>query len=410
MNQKKNITIITPNYYPEDTAIGLYTTEFANKLVLNGYTVQIITGFPYYPQWKIKDTYADKPKYFQETHNNITIYRYRMYLPKKITFFGRIKMMLSFLKGTINNVKKIKESDLVFCIVPFTLFIYPSFLLSKKKKAILWIHIQDLEFDLAFESGIFNNYFSRILKFFIFKLEKILLNKANIISTISFNMLKKVKSKTEKKEIFYFPNWVSPDMINPETAKKHPIFNENKFSILYSGNIGQKQNWEIFTKLCEKIKETDNIEIIIVGDGAYLNELKNKIASFKFVKTYPPVPFSELNNLLCSADLHFLFQKTEVIDTVMPSKVLGMLASEKPSIITGNNESEVKSIFEKANCGYFLNSNNCDSIYNLIFKLKDDFDLRTTYGKNGRKYIIKHYSETTILNKTISKINHLLNN
>lgn len=410
MSVNKSITIITPNYYPEDTAIGYYTTDFANNLVSRGFEVQIITGFPYYPQWKIEASYRGHPNYFKETIDNITIYRYKMYLPKKVTFFGRIKMMLSLLKGTFQNIKNIEKTNLVVCVVPFTLFIFPAFILAKKNKSPLWIHIQDFEFDLAFETGIYQNVFSKTIKYFIFKLEKYLLNKADVISSISYNMLRKIHQKTQKKDAFYFPNWVSSEKINPTLAKKHRFFNEKVFSMLYSGNIGQKQNWEAFIDLCHRIKQEDNIEIIIVGDGAYSDQLKAQTRNFEFVKFYEPVPFCELNDLLCSADLHFLFQKTEVVDTVMPSKILGMLASKKPSIVTGNKYSEVKTIFDNANCGCFLDQNNGAEIYDRLLHLKENSALRENWGENGRKYVLEHFSETNVLSNTIDKINQMVNN
>ena len=126
MSANKSITIITPNYYPEDTAIGYYTTDFANNLVSRGFEVQIITGFPYYPQWKIEASYQEHPSYYKEAIDNITIYRYKMYLPKKVTFIGRIIMMLSLLKGTFKNIQNIENTDLVICVVPFTLFVFPA--------------------------------------------------------------------------------------------------------------------------------------------------------------------------------------------------------------------------------------------------------------------------------------------
>lgn len=410
MALNKSITIITPNYYPEDTAIGYYTTDFANNLVSNGFKVQIITGFPYYPKWKIEEPYNGYSNYYKEIIDNITIYRYKMYLPKKVTFFGRIKMMLSLLKGTLKNIRNINNTDLVICVVPFTLLIFPAYLLAKKNKSPLWLHVQDFEFDLAFESGISQNIFSNFIKYFVIKLEAYLLNKATIISSISYNMLKKIQFKTKKLNTFYFPNWVSSEKINPATAKKHRFFSENVFSILYSGNIGQKQDWEVFIAVCEKIKDNDTIEIIVVGDGAFSDELKIKSRAFSFVKFYDPVPLNELNDLLCSADLHFLFQKTAILDTVMPSKILGMLASGKPSIVTGNKNSEVKTIFENANCGCFFNQNNCVEIYDMIQHLKNNPELRIKWGNLGRKYILEHFSESTVLKKTIEKINQVINN
>ena len=216
MIENKNVTIITANYYPEDTAIGLYTAQFCEYLSKKGYAVTVITGFPYYPQWKINESYISKSAYFEETINDIKIIRYKQYVPKKVNLIGRVKMMLSFLYGTLKNIKKIKQTDLVICIVPFTLSIIPSYFLSKKTKSKLWIHIQDFEFDLALQSGILKkkNIAFKIFSRAILFSEKILLNKASTISSISYSMLKKIDEKSNCKDVFFFPNWVSSEKID----------------------------------------------------------------------------------------------------------------------------------------------------------------------------------------------------
>lgn len=410
MSPNKSITIITGNYFPEDTAIGLYTTQFAKYLQKKGYNVTIITGFPYYPKWEIFENYKNKSKYYYEKIDNIDIFRYKIYLPKKVTFIGRIKLMISFLYGAIKNYKRIENTDLVICIVPFTLSIIPSFFLAKKFKTKLWIHVQDFEFDLAFESGIFKNKaVSNILKFFIFNFEKKLLKKADVLSSISNNMLSKATLKAPLTEKFFFPNWVSSEKINPLYFKPHPYISNEKFSLLYSGNIGNKQDWETLINLLPLIND-NTTEIVIVGQGAFENELKEKCKSYSFVKFFDPVPYNELNDLLCSADLHFLFQKTDVVDTVMPSKILGMMASGKPSIITGNKNSEVKLIFNQAKCGYYFSNNNIKDINKSINILIEQINLCKEFGKQGREYVISNFSEATILSNTSNKINELLKN
>ncbi len=409
MAKSKKITIITANYYPEDTAIGLYTAQFSEYLASKGFAVTVITGFPYYPQWKIAADYQSKPTYFSEIINGIEVIRYRQFVPEKVSFIGRIKMMLSFLHGTIRNIKKINDTDLVLCIVPFTISVFPAYLLSKKAKAKLWIHIQDFEFDLAFQSGILKkgNALVAACKKLVLFVETKLLKKADVISSISYSMLKKVGEKSQITHPYFFPNWVSADKINPDLTKPHRYIDKNKFTLLYSGNIGEKQDWKTFENLCHLI--TDNsIEILIVGDGGYLNTLKEKTAHFKFVKFLPPVPYDELPDLLCSADLHFLFQKQDVVDSIMPSKLLGMMASGKPSIITGNPISEVAEIIRQSKGGFYFSDKGADEIYSAVQNLKESGELCHTMGQNARKYITEAFSETVILGNLEQKINSIL--
>ena len=410
LNTKKTITIFTGNYAPEDTAIGLYTSQFATFLSNKGYDVSVITGFPYYPKWKIAENYNDKNTYFNEIIDGITVFRYKQFVPTKVTFLGRIKLMLSLTWGSFQNTKKIKETDLVICLVPLTLSILPAYILAKKKNAKLWVHVQDFEFDLAFQSGLLNtNFFGNLIKKTVLRFETFLFNKATIISSISYNMMEKAIEKTKFKSVFYFPNWVSVNNINPSIAKQHNYINPDKFTLLYSGNVGEKQDWLFFEAFCKNINDAD-IEIVIVGDGAYMQKLKTKLVAFSFIKFYEPVPYNELNNLLCSANVHFLFQKTDVQDTVMPSKILGMMASGKPSIITGNKDSEVAKIFKENNLSGFFSENNTKQVVDYLLEIKKEKNIAFQIGEKAKHFVLENFSENTILENFEAKIKEIIKN
>ena len=105
----KKITIIGINYYPEDSAIGLYTTQKAEHLANNGYDVTVITGFPYYPQWEIPKEYKSKPYLLKESINGVNVFRSKQYVPSKPTFFKRILHLSSFTFGNFLNLFRISK-------------------------------------------------------------------------------------------------------------------------------------------------------------------------------------------------------------------------------------------------------------------------------------------------------------
>lgn len=403
---QKKIVVFTANYYPEDTAIGLYTSQFVNFLKDKNYDITVITGFPYYPKWEILDAYKKEKRFFTEIIHGVTIIRYKQFVPKRINFLGRIMLMLSLCFGSIINIKKIKSCDAIICIVPFTINIIPAYLLKKRTKAKLWVHIQDFEFDLAFESGILskNNFVIRSIRSLISIVEKMLLKQADIVSSISYNMLEKAKNKVPKANLFYFPNWINSEQLNFKCLdKKHHYFNSEKFTLLYSGNVGEKQNWDLLLSLCSVIKD-EEIEIIIVGDGSYLKTLKEKTEKYPFVKFFPLVPFEELPILLKSADVHFLFQKTDVLDSVMPSKLLGMLGSSKPCIITGNSNSEVARTFRENTIGFFFDNDDTKNILTAIEKIKNNNSFANGLGVKASQYVKEKFLEEKILHAFENKL------
>ena len=398
----KNITFIGLNYAPEDSAIGLYSTQWAEYLNKQGVKVTVITAFPYYPQWEIKQEYRSKKIFLKEESNDIKIYRYKQYVPKSPTFIKRIIHLLDFTFGSLFNLYKLKKCDLVISVVPFTSSVFLGYILKRRFKTKLWVHIQDLEFDVALQTGLINNKkhsFSLLLK-----LEKWLFSKSDITSAISQSMLNKLREKTNS-ELFYLPNWIDAKSIDPESHKTHPYLSFKKFKILYSGNIGDKQDWETFVRFCKDL-DKEKLQITVVGTGAKKDWLKEQTSNISNVKYFPPVAYNELSDLLCSADLHVLFQKPNIIDAVMPSKVLGMMASGKPSIIIGNKESEVKKILEASKGGFYYIQYNKEIIIDIKELLGNRNDL-TEMGNNARKYVVQNFSKSTILSSMEAKLRNL---
>ena len=122
MSQPKlNIVFISINYFPEDSAIGLYNTQWAGFLKSQGHHVEILSGFPYYPYWKIFDSYKSFPVFYKENINGITVKRYKQYVPKAPNFIRRIIHMLDYFAGSCINAFKVKKADVVIVIVPFTI-------------------------------------------------------------------------------------------------------------------------------------------------------------------------------------------------------------------------------------------------------------------------------------------------
>ena len=390
------ITIISHNYFPEDSGIGLYSTGMAEFLALK-HDVNIITGVPYYPQWKIYSNYANNPLFSKEIINNVTVYRFKQYTPAKPTFFKRVLQMTHFFLGSVFNIIKIKKADVVLVVMPFTLSIILGwFLKTIRGGGMLWVHIQDFEFDAAFKNGISakNQLPSKIL----FKIEKWTLNRADFISTISRGMMIKSAQKTTVNQV-YFPNWIDYSLINPEIAQENKVFNKNTFNILYSGNIGEKQDWNFYIEFVTAMEVHPEFHFYLVGEGAkrveVLKQLQNKV-NFTY---YPPVPYKQLNNLLCDADVHVLFQKSEFNDLVMPSKILGMMASAKPSIVTGHKDSEIKVNFENSHGGYYFDENTIETIKMCLMDLKNNPEKARLMGILARDFVIENFSYEKVLSE-----------
>lgn len=390
----KHITLISLNFYPEDTAIGLYSTQLAEFLEKKGAKVSVITGFPYYPKWEISEAYKKEKPFLQEKKGTIAIYRYKQFVPAQPSFVKRVAHIADFTFGSRINFKQIKECDLVISIIPFTSSAWLGNMLSRKRNAKHWIHIQDFEFDAAFQSGVVASK-KGVLYNTLMSLERSILNKADRTSTISKSMLTKLKTKTSS-TTFLLPNWVH---LNPyeSSSDRHPYFSSDKFSLLYAGNIGDKQDWDFFTKVVENI-DFATYEVIVVGAGSKVRQVERLARNHKGLKFYSPVPLDQLSTLLSSTGAHIFFQKTTIKDTVMPSKILGMMASGRPSIITGHPEAEPAHIIKEADAGFYNQTNNVDEVLEQIDILSSDSAMCAKMGESARTYVKERFDRDHILN------------
>lgn len=404
---RHKVTLIGVNFFPEDTAIGLYSSQLAQYLADSGCEVTVVTGFPYYPQWKIRVDYQDKSRWWSESYQGIRVLRFKQYVPEKPNFVGRVRSLVTFTLGSLVNLFKVKQADVVICVVPFTSSVLLGWLLAKIKGAKLWVHVQDFEFDAVFDVGILSSQSltGRIIGRLLFGLERFLLNRADQVSTISSAMMQKLHSKT-RTPAFYFPNWVDVSNINPSSCARHPYLQDVRFKVLYSGNIGEKQDWDSFVALIHHVKHRKDVAFIIVGEGAKKDWLQHTLHDVQNVTFYDPVPYAELNDLLCSADMHILLQKPDVLDSVMPSKILGMMASAKPSLISGHQDSEVKKILETAQAGCYVSD--MDATIQCLEKMIDSKAFAHDMGNYARQYVESTFAKSSVLFRFKQQLDGLL--
>jgi colanic acid biosynthesis glycosyl transferase WcaI len=382
----------------------------AEHLTKKSWKVTLVTGFPHYPEWEIHSSYQDKDRYFRECISGVNVMRYRHYVPGQPSFIKRIRQLIDFTFGSYFNLRKIGRADVVLSVIPFTSSAWLGNLFSRRLDALHWVHVQDFEFDAARESGMLGSKWTDAGLFkTLQKIESGVLDSADLVSTISWRMLSKLEKRT-KSETVFFPNWLETELINPVTSKTHPHLKGNRFHVLYSGNIGAKQDWDVFTRVVKEFRENANLEFIVVGDGASRKWLESRVGGFPNVRILNPVPKAELNDLLCSADLHILLQKDNLVDTVMPSKLLGMMASEVPCLVSGNMNSEIAEIFRSGNCGYYVNSSDLSEIASTIQELMNSPQSSNEMGKNAREYVLNSFSKKEVLEAFCSKLESIYEN
>lgn len=411
---KQRILLIGYNFSPEPTGIGKYSGEMVKWLVNKGYDCVVVTTYPYYPYWKVQEPYFKKRFWFSKEIENfdsggrITIYRCPMYVPKIPSGKKRILLDLSFMISAsiqLLNLLFRKKCNVAITVVPSFQFGFLGYFYKILKKAKTVYHIQDMQIEAAQDLNMISS--KKVINQ-LYKAEKFIFKKTDIISTISEKMVTKVQAKA-KKDIFLFPNWSDTKFFKPlaETHKLKKDFGleETDKVVLYSGAIGEKQGLESIVFAAKKFKEHAYIKFIICGTGPYKEKLQLLAQKWELqnIKFFPLQPFDKFNAFLNMADVHLVIQKAKASDLVMPSKLTTILSVGGLALITANQDSGLYTLTKKYDMGILVEAESQDDLNKGIL-LALNTNERLKIMKNARKYAEKYLDIDSVMSTFEKKV------
>ncbi|OJW71517.1 WcaI family glycosyltransferase [Spirosoma sp. 48-14] len=389
------------NYAPELTGVGKYTGEMGAWLVRQGHSVQVITAMPYYPEWEVHAAYKGKG-WFTETLEGVTVHRCPFYVPKKVTTVKRILHELSFVLSSLPYWIGIlfgKPFDVVICVSPpFQIGLLPA-LYSLVKRIPLWYHLQDLQVDMAKELGMIKNQsFLNLL----FSIEKFILKRCAVVSTISEGMVQKVADKNVLQNPCYlFPNWVDEQLVRPlpqeQSLRTELGLDQQDKVILYSGSLGEKQGLELIIEVAKSFQTQSEVKFVICGSGGGKTRLENLVHDYKLsnVSFHPLQPYNKLSALLATADIHLVLQKKSASDLVLPSKLTSILAAGGCALVSAVPGTTLYKVIDENQMGILIEPESTQALLDgILLALHKDLSV---YRQNARTYARQYLSKETIL-------------
>lgn len=396
---KKKVLIITQCFYPEIGSAGNRMKNIFKLLSENGYSVDVITTEPSYPN---KMIYEDGKFWDDEELNRnarsvirITVKnrKYSQSIINRLYYY--LEMMFKMIFYILRDKNKY---DIVFASSP-PIFIGFIGLVSKKQyNSKLILDVRDLWPESLKGVDVFNY---RLI-FWVFNyLEKLLYQKSDEIIVNSYEFLQHItlKSNVPATKIGFMPN----SAMNSElTDILNPI--NSDFKVIYTGNIGLAQDVDILKDL-SKMLSKHNISLSIVGYGMKKNDLINYVKKEKLtnVQFFAPMTRKECFELNKKHHVGFVsLNDKEVFNTVLPGKIVDYLTCGLP--IVASVSGYAKEIIEKENTGYVSEKRDVKEILDFILKLKKNPEIRHKFGLNGQKYVREKFQWQVNIHQLVNKI------
>lgn len=242
--------------------------------------------------------------------------------------------------------------------------------------------------------------------------EKITYKYADKIIVISEDFKKNLLAKgVPEDKIVVVYNWVDQNAVVNVDRAENKLFDKygldrSKFYVTYNGNIGLTQNMDMLLSVAEELQQThQDINFVLVGNGAYLDDVKRIVAEKKLenVHLLPFQPYEDISYVFSLGDVSLVISKPGVGSNSVPSKTWSIMSASRP-VLANFDENELKDIVAKNKCGIFTKAGDKDAFKEAILKLYSDKELCKEYGKNGRQFVMDNLTREVGAGKYVEVI------
>ncbi len=387
------VLVLTQYIYPET----FKSTDLVFELAKRGYSVDVLTGIPNYPEGHYFEGYGLFKKRIEKV-NGVRFYRC-FQTPRKLlpSLLGLSLNYLTFMVSAYFWVlfffawKKKYDAIITHEPSPITQ-ILPAILLGKLKGAKVYSWIMDIWPDSVTDvlDGKKAMYIVPFLKWITNKVykgsDKLLITSKGFEELIN-------RDADYSDKIIYYPNW-SEDILNMDSSYETPSVPEG-FVIMLAGNIGEAQNLEAVGEAMKLTHENKTIKWVFVGDGSKKqwldsfieqNCLKDTAVTFgRFPFKAMPAFFKKASAMLVSLAPGFKF-----LDVTVPARLQSYMSAGRPVLaMLGTGGAE---IINESDCGYAVAPGDYKALVDVINEsVLTDLEGFEKKGKNGRKFYEKEF-------------------
>lgn len=393
------IAIVSINYAPEVTGIGVYTTGMAEFLADEGHEVTCHTAFPYYPAWRKRPQDARRLHALERT-GGVVVRRSYLYVPQRPTALRRMLHELSFTASAALGFLLAPRADVVMVVMPPLTLALPVTLIARLRRTRTWLHVQDLQPDAALELGMLK---PGRLSNLMLRVERWSYALAERVSTISEGMRARIVAKgVPEAKVELLRNWANDDLVAPQprdTGFRREWDLGGRFVVLYSGNLGVKQGLPVLLAAAARLRDLEDLVFVIVGDGGEKASLQREAARLGLanVRFQPLQPMERLSELLATADVSVIPQRRGVNDIVLPSKLANILSSARPVVVAALPGSELERIVATAGCGVVVAPEDAAGFEAALRSLHASATLRAEMGERGAAFAVARLGRGAIL-------------
>lgn len=391
--------MVSQHFWPESFPINDICSSLSDKAV----ELEVLTAKPNYPGGKVYDGYRAW-NCFRETYKGINVNRIPLW-PRGKTGLGLILNYLSFVfSGILFGpwLMRGRKFDVIFVYAPSPILqVIPALFLGFLKNCPVVVWVQDLWPESLSATGYVPN---RLVLKLVAMIVRFIYKRSDLILVQSQAFVAPVRELASNTPIEYHPNSVNKSFSVTATEDVQQIEGmDGVFPVLFAGNIGQAQAVDVIVEAACLLKDYDDIQFVVMGDGSARQGMLDEVNQRNLVNLHLPgkFPVESMPGFMQQAEVLLVtLSDREIFAATVPSKVQAYMAVGRPIIASLNGEGA--RLVEEAGAGLSAPAEDACALADTILKLYQMPEgQRDEMGSNGRDYYQRHFNHEDLIDRLI---------
>ncbi len=396
-NARKDYILVTEYFHPDTASTGQLMTDLAVGLRDRGLELTVYTGQPNYHSGRNER----QPR--RTTHEGVPVRRLGAPQVRQTSLARRLFNWLVFTVWMALALATQRNShrELVFVSNPPFLPLAMWAVCRLKGWEYTYI-VYDLYPDVAVasghlrEGGLIYRAWTRIH-------ERVFADARNIVAlgpAMQDRITEAAPEAVEPDQVDIIHNWEDPSFIVPlekeenEFSATHGLV--EKFSLVYSGNIGANHELETVVRAAASFDD-EPVKFLIIGEGDRKVDMMELAASLNVESdTLEFLPYQDLETLpysLTSGDVSVVAVREGMNGLCVSSKLYSSLAAGQPVLVIADVESDEARIVKAHEAGIQVQPGDVQGIADAVATWRENPSLVDRQGRNARAAFERHFTK-----------------
>ena len=389
-----HILYVSQYFPPEPGAPAARVTELARAWVEAGHQVTVLTGLPNHPTGIVPPEYRCRVLVSEDFHG-ARVVRTWIYAAANR---GRLRRSLAYASFAASAALwgqfHVGRPDLVIATSPQFLCAAAGHAIARTRSLPFVFEVRDLWPESIVAVGALPARHPIVRGLTL--IEEHLYRRADRIVVVTDSFAARLRGRgvaAEKIEVV--KNGVDLDRFVPgprDTPLRERLGYAGKFVVSYVGTHGMAHGLDRVLDVAAALRPQDQIRFLFVGEGAERQRLEARATteSLGNVRFLGVLPREAMSEVYATSDLCLVpLRKTELFQTVLPSKIFEILAMARPVLLSVDGEA--RALVEASGGGVFVPPEDASAMAEVILRLAQDPAACRDMGQRGRAYVKEHF-------------------